>query len=148
MKLAIAIVALLVNGCTMPVTHYTPSGRPEVTINGKVGKEVHAEITNLMLNNGYNVKKATDNLLVFEKPYQSTMAAVFFGSQYDPTPTARVTFSIVELADSTRVVASFAVVTNPGSAFERITQANNHPSTLKYQKRLDEIKVKLETRRR
>ncbi|MHA1355493.1 MAG: hypothetical protein ACTSR1_10005 [Candidatus Heimdallarchaeota archaeon] len=130
--------------CATPVKHNTPSGRPEITISGKVGKQVQAEIMNLMLNNGYNVKSSTDTLLVFERPIKNVMAAALLGSRYDSTPAARISFNIIEMGASTRVVASFAAVTNPGSAFERITPMNNNADTVNYQMRLNEIKQSIE----
>jgi hypothetical protein len=133
-------------GCATPVVHNTPSGRPEITVSGKVGKRASAEITNLMVNRGYNVKVSSDTLIVFEKPIESTMAAVLLGSRYDSTPAARITYNIIETEATTRVIASFAAVTNPGSAFERITPMNNIQDTDTYQMRLNEIKAKLEGR--
>lgn len=140
----VLVIGSLIVGCTSPVKHYTPSGRPEITINGKVSKQVQAEIMNLMLNNGYDVKTSLDVLLVFEQPIKNVLAATLLGSRYDSTPAARVSFSIIEMETSTRVVASFAAITNPGSAFERITPLNNNPDTANFQMRLNEIKQKIE----
>jgi len=117
-----------------------------VTVQGKVGKELRAEISNMMLNTGYNVKNSSESLMVFEKPVQNVLAAVLYGSQYDSSPAARVSYSIVETDYLTRVVASFAVVTNPGSAFERVTPMDNNPDTRGFQMRLDEMKAFLEAR--
>lgn len=137
-------ITFVLGSCATLVKHNTPSGRPEVVISGKVGKQVQSEIMNLMLNNRYNVKSSTDNLLVFERPIENVLTAVLLGSKYDSTPAARITFNIIEMADSTRVVASFTAVTNPGSAFERITPMNNHADTANYQMRLNEIKERIE----
>ena len=142
----ILLVPLLFYTCAAPVRHYTPSGRPEVTINGKVGKQVQSEITNLMLNNRYNVKTSTDTLMVFERPIENILAASLLSSKYDKNPIVRVTFNIIEMETSTRVVASFAAVTNPGSAFERIRPMNNNVDTVNYQMRLNELKGRIEMR--
>lgn len=144
--LSISIIsAVALVGCATPVRHDTPSGRPEVTIRGNLAKPVQGEITNAMLNRGYNVKSSAETLLVFERPIDNAMACVLLGSQYDSTPAARVTYSIVESMDTTRVVASFAAVTNPGSAFERVTPLNNNPDTAEYQALLNDIKARLES---
>lgn len=55
-----------------------------------------------------------------------------------------MSFNIIEMQETTRIVTSFAAVTNPGSAFERITQMDNHADTANYQMRLNEIKAKIE----
>lgn len=138
------MIILLFAACATPVRHNTSSGRPEIIISGKAGKQVQGEIMNLMLNNGYNVKTSTDTLLVFERPIENVLAAVLLGSKYDSTPAARISVNIIEMVDSTRVVASFAAVTNPGSAFERITPMNNNADTANYQMHLNEIKQRIE----
>jgi len=140
----ILMITFVLGACATPVKHNTPSGRPEVVISKKVGKQVQAEIMNLMLNNRCNVKSSTDNLLVFERPIENVLAAALLGSKYDSTPAARITFNIIEMVDSTRVVASFAAITNPGSAFERITPMDNNADTANYQMRLNEIKQRIE----
>jgi hypothetical protein len=140
------LLMLILTGCAAPAQHNTPSGRPEVTINGRVSKAVLGKITNGMINNGYNVKTSTDTLLVFEKPMENFAAQLFLGSRYDSTPAARITYNIIETEGFTRVVASFAAVTNPGSAFERLTPMNNNPDTASYQTFLDKIKNEIEWR--
>lgn len=141
---SMVILVAIVAGCATPMIHNTPSGRPEITVGNKAGKRVLAEITNLMVNKGYNVKSSSDSLIIFEKPIEGTMAAMLLGSRYDSTPAARITYNIIETETTTRVIASFAAITNPGSAFERITPMNNNPDTAGYQMHLNEIKEKLE----
>jgi len=134
----------LVAGCAAPIKHLTPSGRPEVTITGRVGEQVVARITDYMLNRGYNVKTATNTLLVFEKPIDNVLATVLLGSRYDSTPAARVTYTTIETETSTRVVASLAAITNPGSAFERVTPMDNSKDSVSLQQFLNELKSSLE----
>ena len=136
-------LALTIVSCAAPVIHNTPSGRPEITMNAKVGKKVQAEIMNLMVNKGYTLKSSNENLLVFEKTLDSFAARLFLGSSYDTTPNARVTYNIIETEKSTRVVASFIAVTNPGSAFEKITDLNGGKATQEIQEALNEISLKL-----
>ncbi len=138
------LVMLLVAGCATPVTHNTPSGKPEVTINGVDADTVAASVIDRMINRGYNVTNSNNRMLVFEKPLENTMAAALYGSRYDSQPNVRITYNINNYQNKTRVVASFAVVTNPGSSFERLTPANNNQDTVKYQDMLNEIKASLE----
>jgi hypothetical protein len=97
-----------------------------------------------MLNRGYNVKSSTSTLLVFEKPIDNILASVLLGSRYDSTPAARVTYTIIETDTSTRVVASLAAITNPGSAFEQVTPMDNSKDSLIFQQFLNELKSSLE----
>lgn len=140
------VVCLLfvVTGCAAPIKHLTPSGRPEVTIGGSVGEQVVARITDRMLNAGYNVKTATKPLLVFENPIDNVLAAALLGSRYDSTPAARITYTIIETGTSTRVVASLTAITNPGSAFERVTPMDNSKDSVSVQQFLTELKMSLE----
>lgn len=143
--LVVSLLFVTMGACAAPVKHDTPSGRPEVSIRGRVGSQVQSEIMNMMLNNRYGIKSSSTNIIVFEKPFDNVMASVLFGSKYDSTPCARVAFNIFEVGDSTRVVASFAAITNPGSSFERSTPLDNNPDTVKYQTGLNEIKQRIES---
>ncbi len=139
-------VALLIfgAGCQAPIRHLTPSGRPEVTITRRVGDQVAARITNRMLNAGYNVKTATKTLMAFEKRVDNFLYEVLFSSDYDRNPAWRITYTIVETKVSTRVVASLSVITNPGSAFERVTSMDNSKDSLSIQQFLTELKNSFE----
>lgn len=138
------VVVALLSGCATPVTHNTPSGRPEVTINGVPPNKVSARLTNEMLNWGYNIRKQSDNLIAFDRPTDNLMASALLGSRYDSTPNARITFMLAELGNSTRVVADLQIVTNPGSAFERLTNMNQSQDSRKIQEMLQRIKYQLE----
>ena len=119
-------VSLLIfgTGCTS-IRHMTPSGRPEVTITHKTGEQVAARLTNEMINAGYNVKSATKTLIVFEKMVDNVLIRAMLGSRYDSNPALRIAYTIVETKFTTRVVASLSIITNPGSAFERVRAWNN-----------------------
>lgn len=58
------------------------------------------------------------------------MANALFGSKYDATPNPRVTYTLMQDQGATRVIADFVIVTNPGSAFERLTPVNGSQDTL------------------
>lgn len=136
----ILTVVLLFNACTTQIKHNTPSGRPEITINGQVGKRIQAEIMNLVLNNGYDLKSSTNTLMIFERPVKDMFFRMLLASNYDSKPATRITIIIIETANSTRIIASFVAVTNPGSAFERILSLNNNPDTAEFQIQLNKIK--------
>ena len=140
------VIPLFLMACAAPVVHNTASGRPEVSINGKVAAQAKSEIMNLMINNKYNVKSANDTLLIFERKIENILAAAMLSSKYDSSPVTRVSFNIIEMEDLTRIVASFEAVTNPGSAFEKITPMDNNTDTASYQMRLNEIKQRIESK--
>ncbi len=78
-----------------------------------------------MANAGYRITKDTPYELAFDKPVQNLAMAVLLGSRYDAQPNARVTYTFAQIGNDTRVIGDVAVITNPGSAFERRTELNN-----------------------
>ena len=143
-RVVLAMVLFMVAGCATPVSHYTPSGKPEVTISTNDFNAVKSTIVAQMLNKGYSITKDTDFQLVFEAEADSMMSTVLFGSEYDTTPVARISFSFAPIDDSVRVVADAAMITNAGSAFERRTDMNNSNSSARIQEMLDDVKRQLE----
>lgn len=144
-KIIIPLLGLFLIGCATPVKFDTLSGKPEVTIQGKVADQVGAKLADRMINNGYSISSSSKYLMVFEKPFESMGAALLFGSQYDTNPVARITYTIIEAETTTRVVTSLIAVTNAGSAFERTTIMNHSQDSLKYQDMLIEIAEELGT---
>lgn len=140
----ILVLAALLSSCATPVQHNTASGKPEVNIRGQVAKQAKGKLINQMINKGYNIKSESNSLVVFEKAMENFMAGVLLGSRYDTTPNARISATIVENSTCTRIILNFAAVTNPGSAFEKVTQMNQVKDTMLYQDILNQIKVELE----
>lgn len=146
MKKIIAIFCcLLFIGCAgKNVTHHTPSRKVETTIMSTDTETIIGMITDNMINRGYSTKEISDRFIIFEQPVKNILGAALFGSRYDSSPNTRITYNINCYNKKTRIVASFAVVTNPGSAFERISNFDNHQDTPKYQSMLNKIKIKME----
>lgn len=138
------LFALLLSGCATTSALNTPTGKPEVTISGVSADEVASAIINKMIDSGYNVTSTDNRMLVFEKPLKNFVAMFVYGSNYDRQPNARITFNINQFENKTRVVASFATITNPGSAFEKVNHSERNASMPKYQEMLNEIKASLE----
>ena len=97
-----------------------------------------------MLDRGYIVTRESDYLVTFDKRIENVLAAALLGSRYDSTPNARVTYTIAKLQGRIRVIADLAVVTNPGSAFERLTNANANEGSLAIQDVMNFAKIDVE----
>ena len=123
MKMKLLILLLLFAGCsaTNNLTVSTPSGKPEIYIPKVAKKPVSDEFVNQMLTQGYNVKSTSDYNIVFIKPVDNFGVNLLLGSQYDATTEYRVTSNLVESSSGTRLVLTIQIITNPGSAFERVT---------------------------
>jgi len=135
-KIATGMLLSCLAGCGTPQVHNTPSGKVEEVFNG-TPDQIKGPLVGMMATNGFNMTKDSPYLLAFEKPIDNMMTTVLLGSRYDAVPNARVSFIFAPLGATTRVIADTSIVTNPGSAFERITPANNNEATGKLQDWLD-----------
>lgn len=135
-KLGAVLALTSLAACATPVQHATASGKVEETFK-LPPDQVKPKIVSMMVNWGYNITKDTPYLVAFDKPVQNVMASVLLGSRYDATPNARISYTFAQIGEDTRVVADFEIVTNPGSAFERLNEANGNPDTMKVQRWLD-----------
>ena len=137
---AVTILCFLVAACATPVKHHTASGRPEVTIATTNVGAVKGALISEMVNRGYSITRESDFLVAFDRPIDNVWAAALLGSRYDSTPNARVSYTIARIQDAIRVVADLAIITNPGSAFERQTNMNANEDSRKIQGLLDRVK--------
>lgn len=73
---------------------------------------------------GFSIVRDSDYLLVLDRPASDNFAAQFlYGSRFNGTPNARVTMTFVG-DNPTTVMTRIALVTNPNSGFEQITDLN------------------------
>ena len=120
----------------------TASGNPEVQIEGVTKKQVADKVVDAVMSKGMVIRKTDEYSVVAGKPAEDMAARMFFGSRYDSTPEYRVSFNMVERAQAVRVFARTAIVTNPGSAFERVvdmTDSQKH----ELQKMLTDLQARL-----
>ncbi|MDI3564944.1 hypothetical protein [Bradyrhizobium sp. Arg816] len=139
-----AVLAVALAGCqTAAEAPATASGKPEVTIRATTAA-IKARLLSLAMDKRFNVTKDTEYLLQVEKPSENFGAALLLGSKYDGIPAERIVFTFAPIGDTTRVVAAGMFVTNPGSAFERITPVNGGDGAVRTQRTLDELKLSME----
>lgn len=113
-------LCLAVAGC-QTVAHDTPSGRAEVTIAAAAPDKVKSALVNIMINANGRITKDTPS------------------SNY-AQPIERISFTLAQVGDATRVVADISFIANPGSAFEQRTAVNNNSDSAKIQEMLDRLK--------
>jgi len=139
-----AALALALAGCqTTAEAPNTASGKPEVTIRATTAA-IKARLLSLAMDKRFNVTKDTEYLLQIDKPSDNFGAVLLLGSKYDGVPAERIVFTFAPIGDTTRVVAAGMFVTNPGSAFERITPVNGGEGATRTQQTLDELKASME----
>jgi len=105
--------------CAAPVHLDTPSGHPEVTISRVAPDRVKSALVNKMIDSGYRITKDTQFELTFDKPADSALAILLLSSDRGGTPNMRVAYSIAQVGDDVRVVADVAIISNPGSPYEK-----------------------------
>jgi hypothetical protein len=142
-KILIALCFLLAGCASNQIQHNTPSKKVEATFFNADESVICGMITEKMIDKGYFVKNSGNKLLVFDRPIEGVLAGMVYGSRYDSTPNSRVSYSINTYDGKTRVVVSFAVITNPGSGYEKTTPFDNHKDTIEYKVMLDNMKARL-----
>lgn len=140
--LGMMFIGAVLIGCVTPVDLGTASGRPEITTNVSMDR-LKPELMAAMMNRGYSMHRDSGVSLSMEKPLTG-MAAAFFGSRYDPNPAARITFTFIQSTDQLRLIADMAMVTNPGSGYERLTPANRSQDARIIQSFLEDLKARIE----
>jgi hypothetical protein len=130
----LALCAALV-GC-QTAAQATASGKPEVTIKTSTAA-LEARFLSLAMDRRFSVTKDNEYRLQLDKPTENLGAAILLGSKYDGTPSERIVFTFAP--------TSSMFVTNPGSAFERISPVNAGEGVDRTQTTLEELKQSMET---
>jgi len=134
-----AIGALIgLGGCASPVKYNTASGRPERSFAGPPD-QVRAMLVSELVNRGYQITRETQSLVEGQKHSTNFAANVLLSTRYDPTVMVRASYTIIAVGDQTRVVGDLALVSNPGSAFERVTPMSNSEASLEMQAHLNRM---------
>lgn len=119
--MALTIVALIAGCATNPPAN-TPSGNPEVTLEGVKADCVRSAFLNVIANGGYSIRTVNDTQIVAGRTSKNPMASLLLGTGMSGAPEERVTFLFIPqpTSDALRVVASSAYVSNQGTAFEKV----------------------------
>lgn len=138
------LVYVSLTGCVTVPPLQTPSQRPEVTIPGVTKKEVIDVLVSEMVASGAQVRQTNDYTAVFSKRDTSLGGALVYGSKYDSFPETRLTFNFVDTSGGIRVFCNAAMITNPGSAFERVNDVTGGKTAHEMQGMLERLKATLQ----
>lgn len=145
-KLSIVIIiATLIFGCaTLPPLN-TNSGRPEITLCGVSKNEMMEKVVAGASMDGFNIRSTSNFQIVMGKPLTNPLAAGLYGSRYDSTPEFRLVWTFADIGNScTHIGVALFMVTNPGSAFEKMSDFSTGKDAHDIQKGLEDIKSKFE----
>ncbi len=146
-SIAFVATVAVASGCATPQPrHPTVSGNPEVVIQGVSRKQVIDAIVEAELNKGMQLRSVNEyGVVVARKIDGSFMASLLYGSRYDSIPEARIHYNVVEVGSSSvKLFSRLDMVTNPGSGFERTSDATSSVAS-DLQLKLDSIAIILGT---
>lgn len=94
-------------------------------------------VAQVFTSRGYRINKDSDFVLEFEAPSNNAWVQVLLSSNYDSTVDARI---IVQFVGENPTIVSWRayLVTNPGSAFERLTDISRGADAPAIQAALDQ----------
>ncbi len=142
--LTLLILPFFLSACATPVTHSTPSGKPEVTISGVSKSTVKDALTDMMMDNQYTLTTSSESMLIFDRPIENSAMAYMFSSKLNRNPTFRVSYNVASTKKGIRVIADYNAVSNPGSGYENKTSLIGHPNTKNIQYELNALKNEME----
>jgi hypothetical protein len=120
MRVIVAALALLISSCATAPT--APSPPQVVAIDRPVSlSELKGVALNLYLADGWTLEKESDHMLTFISENSSVTARVLLGSQYDTRVFYRENLVLAPSATGVTLRTSQVLVSNHGSAFERVT---------------------------
>ncbi|MFW5987938.1 MAG: hypothetical protein ACOCQA_00705 [bacterium] len=143
----IVVLSFSFAGCSQKKAEFdTMTGKPEVVINNISKSKIINRLNEEMLKREYTINEESENKIVYGKESDSILASVMFGSDYDSTPEARITYNFVEYEekDKVRVIATLEAITNPGSAHERKHDMTYSEDGKKYFEIMRDMKKDLE----
>lgn len=124
---AIALCCLMLGACQTD-TAATASGRPEVTIKRLKPEQVKPQLVNAMLNDGGRLKGDSPYLVTFERPWGNAAGAALVGALLSADASSaveRLSFSIADAGDGTRIVVDRYMVKVGSFGREDVNPANN-----------------------
>lgn len=117
----------------------TASGRPEVTISGKPLPAIKGALLSRMLDNGYRVTRDDASTLTVEKEASGVLAPLLLSTPAGGSPNVRIVYTFAEIGWATRVVADMAIISNPGTTFEKRIDMSQSSEAPKVQGYLDSV---------
>jgi len=97
-----------------------------------------------MIDKGYRIVKDDPFSLTVEKPVDNAAAVILLSTSAGGPPVARVTYTVAQIDNGTRVVADMALIQNAGMAFERRTDVSRGADSPMAQAFLDKIAAEVQ----
>ena len=120
--LFVALTGVLLAGCAGISGAPRLDRPPDVVICNRSKSDIMDKIVSTAISKGYNVKNTNNYQVVVAKPITDAALRFLASSRYDVNPEERIIWTFAGYRENcTLVSAVIQSVTNPGSAFEKIT---------------------------
>jgi S1-C subfamily serine protease len=124
-KAMIACALIVFSGCAQQaVVRNAPPRRLEVTIPGQTKKDVTDALVSAMVSRDFAVVNITEYTAVFSKTLAQPAVSRAKKTARSVPSEQRVSFTIVTAGNGVKLVLIPQIVSNPGSPYERITEAS------------------------
>ena len=135
------LMCLMLTGCATTGHLTTPSGRPEIFVEGATMKEVSDACVNLLLLiEGMQIEKTTVYVVHGSFPCKNPVTSFLLGSRAYPQAWQRLTFTFAPLGNGVKVFATQYLVLNKGSGFEKVEENRTQKIYEDSQKGLERIR--------
>lgn len=136
----------VVTGCAGAKPLNTNSGRPEVSICGVQKAGLMEKVVASASMDGFNIRSSSNFQIVMGKVLTNNFSAgMLYGSKYDPWPEFRLIWTLADTGNNCiHVGVVLQMITNPGSAFEKVTDVSTGKDGYQMQEGLETIKARIE----
>lgn len=137
----IGIAGIVLTGCATVGHLQTPSGRPEVFIEGVTLKDATNACVSVLSANGWQIEQASDYMVQAVHTSDNAMVDFMWGSSYSYHQTFyRLNFTFSQETNGVRVYATQQVVGNRGTGFENVMALTNQKAYEGTQSYLENIR--------
>jgi len=138
---SIFCLCLILTGCATTGRLATPSGRPEVFVEGITLKNATDACVNLMVSNGWQIEKTTDYMVQAVRTSDNAMVDFLWGTDFDfHQAWYRITYTFAPQSNGVRIFAIQQVVANRGTGFERVIELKNQKAYQNNQNWLEQLR--------
>jgi len=137
----ICAVSIGLTGCATTGHLQTPSGRPEVFIEGVTLKDVTNACVSTLSSSGWQIEQASDYMVQAVHTSDNAMVDFMWGSSYDFHQTFyRFIFTFSQEGNGVKVYGVQQVVGNKGTGLERVMVLNGQKAYQGTQNYLESIR--------
>ena len=122
----VMVSVVVLTGCATMWHLQTPSGRPEVFIEGVTIKDTTNACVSMLSANAWQIEQASDYMVQAVHTSDNAMVDFMWGSSYSYHQTFyRLIFTFSQEANGVRVYGTQQVVGNKGTGFENVMALTN-----------------------